>query len=93
MPVFICSVFFFLKQPNNKAVLFKQTLLRENFLLGRLNPQGGAKNARPKWCKDSGHAFFLKKAPNILTPRYYRALTTQIAMEKCLGLGDYLGGK
>ena len=83
---------FIFKKPSNKAAFFKQTLLRENLLLERLNLQGG-KNERPKWCKDSGHTFFLKKAPNILTPRYYRALTTQIAMEKCLGLGDYLGVK
>ena len=67
-------------------------LLRKIFLLRRSKLQG-AKNERPESCKVDGHAFFLKKAPNILIPRYYRALTTQIVMEKCLGLGDYLGGK
>jgi hypothetical protein len=46
MPVFICSIFLFLKQPSNKAAFFKQTLLRENILLERLNTQGGAKNER-----------------------------------------------
>ena len=32
--------------------------MRKIFFLKRLRTLGGAKNERPEWCKDGGHAFF-----------------------------------